>query len=109
MITLPNIAMKAAVKTDADTSVSTDAAAGTDALPQDFLTALGNQLLSLAKQQGKAAQSADLKTESDSDSQPATPLNALIAALDNPAALSALFKPENIKADAKSADDKDKP
>ncbi|MBZ6396121.1 MULTISPECIES: flagellar hook-length control protein FliK [Pantoea] len=108
MITLPNIAMKAAVKTDADTSVSTDAAAGTDALPHDFLTALGNQLLSLAKQQGKAAQSADLKTESDTDAQPGAPLNALIAALDNPAALSALFKPENIKAGTKSADDKDK-
>ena len=65
-------------------------------------------MLSLAKQQGKAAQSADLKTESDTDAQPGAPLNALIAALDNPAALSALFKPENIKAGTKSADDKDK-
>lgn len=63
MITLPNIAMKATVKTDAEPSVSTDLAAGADALPQDFLTALGNQLLGLAKQQGKAAQSADVKAE----------------------------------------------
>ncbi|UIL53890.1 MULTISPECIES: flagellar hook-length control protein FliK [Pantoea] len=109
MITLPHISTKAAVKTDAEPSVSTDLAAGTDALPHDFLTTLGNQLLNLVKQQGKAAQSADAKTESETDAQPAAPLNALIAALDNPAALSALFKPENIKAGTKSADDKDKP
>ena len=109
MITLPNIAIKAAVKTDADTSVSTDLAAGADALPQDFLTALGNQLLSLAKQQGKTPQQADLKAETEKDAQPGAPLNALIAALDNPAALSALFNPENIKAGTKSADDKDTP
>ena len=32
MITLPNIAMKATVKTDAEPSVSTDPAAGADAL-----------------------------------------------------------------------------
>ena len=32
-----------------------------------------------------------------------------MAALDNPAELTALFKPENIKAGSKSADDKDKP
>lgn len=109
MITLPHISTKAAVKTDAESSVSTDLAAGTDALPHDFLTTLGNQLLNLVKQQGKAAQSADAKTESETEAQPAAPLNALIAALDNPAALSALFKPENIKAGTKSADDKDKP
>lgn len=109
MITLPHIATKAAVKTDAEPSISTDLAAGTDALPHDFLTTLGNQLLNLAKQQGKTSQSADTKTESETDAQSGAPLNALIAALDNPAALSALFKPENIKAGTKSADDKDKP
>lgn len=109
MITLPNIAMKATVKTDAEPSVSTDLAAGDDALPQDFLTALGNQLLGLAKQQGKAAQSADVKAETADDARPKTPLNALMAALENPAALTALFKPENIKGGSKSADDKDKP
>lgn len=109
MITLPNIAMKATVKTDAEPSVSTDLAAGDDALPQDFLTALGNQLLSLAKQQGKAAQSADVKAENADDARPKAPLNALMAALENPAALTALFKPENIKGGSKSADDKDKP
>lgn len=109
MITLPNIAMKATVKTDAEPSVSTDPAAGADALPQDFLTALGNQLLGLAKQQGKAAQSADVKAEIADDARPKAPLNALMAALENPAALTALFKPENIKGGSKSADDKDKP
>ncbi|MGC0865772.1 flagellar hook-length control protein FliK [Pantoea agglomerans] len=109
MITLPNIAMKATLKTDAEPSVSTDLAAGADALPKDFLTALGNQLLGLAKQQGKAAQSADVKAETADDARPKAPLNALIAALENPAALTALFKPENIKGGSKSADDKDKP
>lgn len=109
MITLPNIAMKATVKTDAEPSVSTDLAAGADALPQDFLTALGNQLLGLAKQQGKAAQSADVKAETADDARPKAPLNALMAALENPAALTTLFKPENIKGGSKSADDKDKP
>ena len=109
MITLPNIAMKATVKTDAEPSVSTDLVAGADALPQDFLTALGNQLLGLAKQQGKAAQSADVKAETADDARPKAPLNALMAALENPAALTALFKPENIKGGSKSADDKDKP
>ncbi|MGC0938551.1 flagellar hook-length control protein FliK [Pantoea agglomerans] len=109
MITLLNIAMKATVKTDAEPSVSTDLAAGADALPQDFLTALGNQLLGLAKQQGKAAQSADVKAETADDARPKAPLNALMAALENPAALTALFKPENIKGGSKSADDKDKP
>ncbi|MGC1008146.1 flagellar hook-length control protein FliK [Pantoea agglomerans] len=109
MITLPNIAMKATVKTDAEPSVSTDLAAGDDALPQDFLTALGNQLLGLAKQQGKTAQSADVKAETADDARPKAPLNALMAALENPAALTALFKPENIKGGSKSADDKDKP
>lgn len=109
MITLPNIAMKATVKTDAEPSVSTDLAAGADALPQDFLTALGNQLLGLAKQQGKAAQSANVKAEIADDARPKAPLNALMAALENPAALTALFKPENIKGGSKSADDKDKP
>ncbi|MDQ0548225.1 flagellar hook-length control protein FliK [Pantoea agglomerans] len=109
MITLPNIAMKATVKTDAEPSVSTDLATGADALPQDFLTALGNQLLGLTKQQGKAAQSADVKAETADDARPKAPLNALMAALENPAALTALFKPENIKGGSKSADDKDKP
>ncbi|MGC0809988.1 flagellar hook-length control protein FliK [Pantoea agglomerans] len=109
MITLPNIAMKATVKTDAEPSVSTDLAAGADALPQDFLTTLGNQLLGLAKQQGKAAQSTDVKAETADDARPKAPLNALMAALENPAALTALFKPENIKGGSKSADDKDKP
>ncbi|WP_292992259.1 flagellar hook-length control protein FliK [Pantoea sp.] len=109
MITLPNIAMKASVKTDAEPSVSTDLAAGENAQHEDFLTALGNQLIGLAKQHGKVAQSADAKAEKADDARPKAPLNALMAALDNPAALTALFKPENIKAGSKSADDKDKP
>ncbi|AMG58990.1 flagellar hook-length control protein FliK [Pantoea vagans] len=109
MITLPHIGIKAAAKTDAEPSGVTDLAAGADALPQDFLTTLGNQLLGLAKQQGKAAQSADVKAETADDARPKALLNALMAALDNPAELTALFKPENIKAGTKSADDKDKP
>ena len=109
MITLPHIGIKAAAKTGAEPSGATDLAAGADALPQDFLTTLGNQLTGLAKQQGKAAQSADVKAETADDARPKAPLNALMAALDNPAELTALFKPENIKAGSKSADDKDKP
>lgn len=109
MITLPHIGIKAAAKTGAEPSGATDLAAGADALPQDFLTTLGNQLIGLAKQQGKAAQSADVKAETAEDARPKAPLNALMAALDNPAELTALFKPENIKAGTKSADDKDKP
>lgn len=109
MITLPHIGIKAAAKTDAEPSGATDLAAGTDALPKDFLTTLGNQLAGLAKQQGKAAQSADVKAETVDDARAKAPLNALMAALDNPAELTALFKPENTKAGTKSADDKDKP
>ncbi|MDE8558643.1 flagellar hook-length control protein FliK [Pantoea vagans] len=109
MITLPHIGIKAAAKTDAEPSGATDLAAGADALPKDFLTTLGNQLAGLAKQQGKAAQSADVEAETADDARPKAPLNALMAALDNPAELTALFKPENIKAGTKSADDKDKP
>lgn len=109
MITLPHIGIKAAAKTDAEPSGATDLAAGADALPKDFLTTLGNQLAGLAKQQVKAAQSADVKAETVDDARPKAPLNALMAALDNPAELTALFKPENTKAGSKSADDKDKP
>jgi flagellar hook-length control protein FliK len=109
MITLPHIGIKAAAKTDAEPSGATDLAAGADALPKDFLTTLGNQLAGLVKQQGKAAQSADVKAETVDDARPKAPLNALMAALDNPAELTALFKPENTKAGSKSADDKDKP
>ncbi|MCJ7926507.1 MAG: flagellar hook-length control protein FliK [Pantoea vagans] len=109
MITLPHIGIKAAAKTDAEPSGATDLAAGADALPKDFLTTLGNQLAGLAKQQGKAAQSPDVKAETAEEARPKAPLNALMAALDNPAELTALFKPENTKAGSKSADDKDKP
>ncbi|AVV38263.1 MULTISPECIES: flagellar hook-length control protein FliK [Pantoea] len=109
MITLPHIGIKAAAKTDAEPSGATDLAAGADALPKDFLTTLGNQLAGLVKQQGKAAQSADVKAENVDDARAKAPLNALMAALDNPAELTALFKPENTKAGSKSADDKDKP
>ncbi|QPG28468.1 flagellar hook-length control protein FliK [Pantoea sp. SM3640] len=109
MITLPHIGIKAAAKTDAEPSGATDLAAGADALPKDFLTTLGNQLAGLVKQQGKAAQSADVKAETVDDARAKAPLNALMAALDNPAELTALFKPENTKAGSKSADDKDKP
>ena len=124
MITLPNIATSTSATTRvsgkadtlasaADADVAANAAPGdllqsVKELPQDFLTSLGNRLLTLAKQQGSAAQTAGKTTESDAKSSPMQDLNALLAALDKPDALSALLQPENIKAAAKSADDKDK-
>ena len=124
MITLPNIATSTSATTKvsgkADTLASATSAgeaenAATDdllqsvkELPQDFLTSLGNRLLTLAKQQGSVAQTAGKTTESDAKGSPKQDLNALLAALDKPDALSALLQPENIKAAAKSADDKDK-
>lgn len=108
MITLPNIALTTKTTGTAETSGSTDLlASGGEALPQDFITALGNQLLSLAKLHGKTPVAADKNIAADSEGKTATSLNALLSSLETPTALSALFKPENIKAGTKSADDKD--
>ena len=108
MITLPTLSTQTVATGDADTSMSTDILSGADAMPQDFLTALGNQLLTLAKQPGKVTQLTDQLEESEADTKPTSALNALLAALENPDAVNALLKPENIKAATKSADDKDK-
>ncbi|WP_312836908.1 flagellar hook-length control protein FliK [Pantoea sp.] len=121
MITLPNIATSANAAATASSNAAgvagageTETAAagelqqGASDLPQDFLTALGNRLLTLAKQQGEPAQPAENAAESEAKSAPASDLTALLAALDKPGTLSALLQPENIKATAKSADDKDK-
>ncbi|MDO6408857.1 flagellar hook-length control protein FliK [Pantoea phytobeneficialis] len=108
MITLPTLVTQTASSGEADTSASTDILQGVENLPQDFVTALGNQLLTLAKQQGTNAQSADSSAESDEKSSKGVSLSALLEALDKPETLNALLQPENIKATLKSADDKDK-
>lgn len=108
MITLPTLVTQTASSGEADTSASTDILQGVENLPQDFVTALGNQLLTLAKQQGTGVQSADSSAESDEKSSKGVSLSALMEALDKPETLNALLQPENIKATLKSADDKDK-
>ncbi|QGY29597.1 flagellar hook-length control protein FliK [Pantoea cypripedii] len=108
MITLPTVVTQTPVAGDADTSVSTDVLQGVENLPQDFVTALGNKLLTLAQQQGTGTQSADSSAESDEKSSKGVSLSTLMEALDKPETLNALLQPENIKATLKSADDKDK-
>ncbi|NIF21773.1 flagellar hook-length control protein FliK [Candidatus Pantoea multigeneris] len=107
MITLPKIAITKADINLADTSDSSDAQSGVAALPTDFVTQLGNRLLSLVKQQGASAQSTDSDDKNSDNASPATQLNALIGALQDPQTLSALLNRENIKDTAKSADDTD--
>ncbi len=46
MITLPNIALTTKTTGTAETSGTTDLLSGGEALPKDFITTLGNQLLS---------------------------------------------------------------
>ncbi|WP_313688962.1 flagellar hook-length control protein FliK [Pantoea sp.] len=108
MITLPTVVTQTPTAGDADTSVSTDILQGVENLPQDFVTALGNKLLTLAQQQGTSTQSADSSAQSDEKSNKGVSLSALMEALDKPETLNALLQPENIKATLKSADDKDK-
>ncbi|MEG3128260.1 flagellar hook-length control protein FliK [Pantoea cypripedii] len=108
MITLPTVVTQTPTAGDADTSVSTDILQGVENLPQDFVTALGNKLLTLAQQQGTSTQSADSSAESDEKSSKSVSLSTLMEALDKPETLNALLQPENIKATLKSADDKDK-
>ncbi|MBP2198129.1 flagellar hook-length control protein FliK [Pantoea cypripedii] len=108
MITLPTVVTQTPTAGDADTSVSTDILQGVENLPQDFVTALGNKLLTLAQQQGTSTQSADSSAESDEKSSKGVSLSTLMEALDKPETLNALLQPENIKATLKSADDKDK-
>ncbi|MGC8342844.1 flagellar hook-length control protein FliK [Pantoea ananatis] len=107
MITLPNTALTTKAIGTADTSGSTDLLSSGETLPQDFITALGNQLLSLAKLHGKTPAATDKNVTTETENKTATSLNALLSSLETPTALSALFTPEKIKAGTKSADDKD--
>ncbi|WP_210487094.1 flagellar hook-length control protein FliK [Pantoea ananatis] len=107
MITLPNTALTTKAIGTADTSGSTDLLSSGETLPQDFITAQGNQLLSLAKLHGKTPAATDKNVTTETENKTATSLNALLSSLETPTALSALFTPEKIKAGTKSADDKD--
>lgn len=108
MITLPTMVTQTSKISDADSAVASDNLLGTDALPQGFITELGNRLLTLAQQQGVNTQSTDLTAEVDEKGVTKASLSALLQALDKPEALNALLQPENTKATLKSADDKDK-
>ncbi|KJV46334.1 flagellar hook-length control protein [Pantoea sp. BL1] len=108
MITLPTMVTQTSKVSDADSAVASDNLLGTDALPQGFITELGNRLLTLAQQQGVNTQSTDLTAEVDEKGVTKASLSALLQALDKPEALNALLQPENTKATLKSADDKDK-
>ncbi|SNY55445.1 flagellar hook-length control protein FliK [Pantoea sp. GL120224-02] len=108
MITLPTMVTQTSKVSDADSAVASDNLLGTDALPQGFITELGNRLLTLAQQQGVNTQSTDLTAEVDEKGVTKASLSALMQALDKPEALNALLQPENTKATLKSADDKDK-
>lgn len=108
MITLPTVATQTSVLGDADSSVSSDLLQGADALPQGFITELGNRLLTLVKQQAVNTQSTDLTAEVDEKDVSKASLSALLQALEKPDALNVLLQPENTKATLKSADDKDK-
>lgn len=107
MITLPNTALTTKAIGTADTSGTTDLLSSGETLPQDFITALGNQLLSQAKLHGKTPAATDKHVTTETEHKTATSLNALLSSLETPTALSALFTPEKIKAGTKSADDKD--
>lgn len=121
MITLPTIATSIRAAANAgskadiagagemENATTGDLLTGVKDLPQDFLTALGNRLLTLAKQQDSVAQSTEKTAKNEDNVSPAGELNALLAALDKPDALNALLQPEKIKAAVKSADDKDTP
>ncbi|HAU5562413.1 TPA: flagellar hook-length control protein FliK [Serratia fonticola] len=108
MITLPTMVTQTSKVSDADSAVASDNLLGTDALPQGFITELGNRLLTLAQQQGVNTQSTDLTAEVDGKGVTKASLSALLQALDKPEALNALLQSENTKATLKSADDKDK-
>ncbi|MGK3126348.1 flagellar hook-length control protein FliK [Candidatus Pantoea formicae] len=108
MITLPTLVTQTSNLGEADSSVSSDKLLSADTLPQEFVTELGNRLLTLAKQQSVNTQSIDSTAEVDEKDVTKASLSALLQALDKPEALNALLQPENTKATLKSADDKDK-
>ncbi|MCM3712434.1 hypothetical protein, partial [Sporosarcina luteola] len=98
MITLPNIVTAASAKGELKSSDSAEVLHSVKSLPQDFLTELGNRLLTLAKQQGNAAQSAESAEEKEDAPAPKGQLDALLTAFDKTEGLNALLTPENIKA-----------
>ncbi|MGJ0191079.1 flagellar hook-length control protein FliK [Pantoea sp. RRHST58] len=108
MITLPNIVTTASAKGELKSSDSAEVLHSVKSLPQAFLTELGNRLLTMAKQQGNAAQSAESAEETEDAPAAKGQLDALLNAFGKKADLNALLTPENIKAATKSADDKDK-
>lgn len=108
MITLPNIVTSTSAKGDLNSSDSADILHSVKSLPQNFLTELGNRLLTLAQQQGNVAQSTESAEESPDNPAPAGQLSALLAAFEKTESLDAKLTPENIKAATKSADDKEK-
>lgn len=114
MITLPLLATGAKAGTQAsktDTNELTDSTTGAvsgDALPEGFVTLLGNRLLSLAQNNaatGKAGEKAALK---DEKATPVSELSALLSSFEQPETLNTLLQPENAKGIGKSADDKEK-
>ena len=108
MITLPNIVTAASAKGELKSSDSAEVLHSVKSLPQAFLTELGNRLLTMAKQQGNVAQSAESAEETEDAPAAKGQLDALLNAFGKKADLNALLTPENIKAATKSADDKDK-
>ncbi|WP_437613908.1 flagellar hook-length control protein FliK [Erwinia sp. V71] len=109
MITLPTLPTTATASSDAgvDATATGDSLLAAGETPKEFLTLLGNRLLSLVQQSG--TDKAQLKTDAASDKEetPAGELNALLAALEQPETLNSLLQTENVKGDSKSADDKD--
>lgn len=109
MITLPTLPTTATTSAEAgvDATASGDSLLAAGETPKEFLTLLGNRLLSLVQQSG--TEKAQLKTDAASDKEetPATELNALLAALEQPETLNSLLQTENVKGASKSADDKD--
>ncbi|WP_428943385.1 flagellar hook-length control protein FliK [Pantoea sp. FN060301] len=125
MITLPVVT--SGVKTGATASAGTASATDTGLTSetgvvaegtetggtQGFLTLLGNKLMTLA-QQGETSGKATARQADVAELKPAsqTKINALLASLDKPEALTALLKPDAGKAEGKTsdltaADDKD--
>ncbi len=109
MITLPTLPTTATTSAEAgvDATATGDSLLAAGETPKEFLTLLGNRLLSLVQQSG--TEKAQLKTDAASDKEetPATELNALLAALEQPETLNSLLQTENVKGASKSADDKD--
>lgn len=89
--------------------LTADASLQGQGLPAEFLTLLGDRLLTLATQQGVLANApAETPLAVENAATEKHPLQTLLATLDKPETLQALLTHENAKAPVKSADDKDK-